>query len=388
MIASSSGRIRGLMYGPNLERAERAWDPGIVSAMSHETVNQANKKSTRESIAMIRDVERTSMSEPRISVIITSYNQKEFISEAIESVIAQTLRPYEILVADDHSIDGSIELINRYAARYPGWIKALIQPRNVGVAKNRNYALSMVKGDLVTLLDGDDRFLPRKLELEYATHRAHPDAKVVHSNIYYTDQAGRRTRLWADGEAPPDGYVFSQVLARRYPRGMTFRNELVETRCIRELGGYDETLPRYGDWDLLIRLTNRFKTAYCPEPLTEYRLHSRTLSRAPAPVHIDSVTRIREKYRPLIGDLAEPDRADVEQSFRLRLARLSRRAAMEAMDAPDRKAAFDYWAKSLPLDAKWSPVLLARILLPMGAYAMLRSASRTVMSKSPRRAPS
>jgi len=327
------------------------------------------------------------MLEPRISVIITSYNQKDLLAEAIESVISQTLRPWEILIADDGSTDGSIESVRGYAAHHPGWIKLLIQPRNTGVARNRNDALSRVGGDLVTLLDGDDRFLPRKLELEYATYRAHPDAKVVHSNIYYIDRSGRRTRLWADGEAPPEGYVFSQVLSRRYPRGMTFRNELVETRSVREVGGYDETLPRYGYWDLLIRLTSKFRTAYCPEPLTEYRLHSRTLSRAPAPVHIDSVTRIREKYRPLVADLSEPDRADVERSFRQRLAVLSRRAAMEAMDAPDRKVAFDYWAKSLPLDQKWSPVLLARILLPVRAHAMLRSASRTVMNTSLERAP-
>lgn len=316
------------------------------------------------------------MSEPRISVIITSHNQRDFLSEAIESVISQTLRPYEILIADDQSTDGSIELINEYAAHHPGWIKALIQPRNVGVAKNRNYALAMVEGDFVTLLDGDDRFLPRKLELEYATRRAHPDAKVVHSNVYYTDRAGRRTRLWADGEAPPEGYVFPQVLARRYPRGMTFRNELVETRCIREVGGYDETLPRYGDWDLIIRLTKRFRTAYCPEPLTEYRRHPDSLSHAPGPVHLAAVRMIYEKYRPLLGDLSERDRGDIERSFRDRFALLSQRAAMEAMDSHDRKVAFDYWARSLRYDSRSRPVLLVRIFLPAWAYRGLRSAYR------------
>src|SRR3972149_2633933 len=174
---------------------------------------------------------------PRISVIITSYNQKEFLSEAIESVTSQTLRPWEILIADDRSTDGSIEIIGEYAAHDPAWIKALIQPHNVGVARNRNDALSMIQGDLVTLLDGDDRFLPRKLELEYETYRNHPDAEIVHSNVYYIDDAGRRLRLWADGESPPDGHVFPQVLGRNYPRGMTFRNELVEARGIRGGGG-------------------------------------------------------------------------------------------------------------------------------------------------------
>lgn len=313
---------------------------------------------------------------PKISVVITSYNQKQFLAEAIESVIAQTLRPDEILIADDRSTDGSIELIESYAACHPGWIKPLIQSRNVGVAKNRNHALSMVEGELVTLLDGDDRFLPRKLEREYATYRAHPDAQVVHSNIYYVDEAGQRICLWADGETPPHGNVFPQVLARKYPRGKTFRNELVETRCVREVGGYDETLPRYGDWDLIIRLTHRFRTAYCPEPLTQYRRHGESLSHAPGPVHLDAVQRIYEKYRPLLADLSERDRKDVESSFRYTFARLAWRSAMEAMDSRNRRLAFAYWAKAFGYRPIWSPALFGRILLPGWAFRGLRSAYR------------
>ena len=320
------------------------------------------------------------MSEPQISVVITSYNQREYLSEAIESVIQQTLRPSEIIVADDCSTDGSIDLIQDYAARHPGWIKAVIQPRNLGVARNRNRALAQVSGDLVSFLDGDDRFLPRKLQREYETYRTRRGVQIVYSNIYYLDETGQRSRLWAEGVAPPEGEVFTHVLGRNYPRGMTFRNELVDTECIREVGGYDESLPRYGDWDLLIRLTRRFRTAYCPEPLTVYRLHSDSLSRAPATVHIDTITRIREKYRPFLADLSELERAEVERKFRQRLAVLSRRAAREAMDAPDRRVAFAHWARSLPLDHGWSPVLLGRILLPIRAYAIFRSAFRGLAS--------
>jgi len=345
-----------------------------VPVMPHGTVNHATKDKTVESDATIDDVGRTSMSEPRITVVITSYNQKVFLSQAIDSVISQTLRPHEILIADDHSTDGSIELIEDYAARHPGWIKAIIQPRNVGVAKNRNEALSRVKGDMVTFLDGDDRFLPRKLEREFATYRATPNVQIVHSNMFGIDRSGRRLRVWADGEVPPEGYVFARVLARRYPGGTTFRNELAETRCLREVGGYDENLPRYGDWDLIIRLTRRFRTAYCPEPLTEYRRHEDSLSHAPGPVHLAAVLMIYEKDRPLLGDLWDRDRADIERCFQKQFALLSQLAAMEAMDSHNRKMAFEYWAKSLGHDRKSRPVLLARIFLPRWAYRGLASA--------------
>ena len=314
------------------------------------------------------------MTDPQITVIITSYNQREFLVEAIESVNAQTLRPREILIADDASTDGSAEVIRDYGKRHAGWIRPLLQRENLGVARNRNLALSKAEGDFVTLLDGDDRFLPRKLEQEYATRLARPGARVVFSNIYDLDRTGRRIRLWADGESPPQGSVFPQVLARQYPHGTTFRNELVDIDCIRKVGGYDETLPRYGDWDLLIRLAERYEVAYCPEPLTEYRRHLDSLSGAPGPVHLRAVTMIYEKYRPRFASLSERDRAEVERSFRNMFAALARRSAREAMDARDRRAAFDYWMRAQRWSPAWSPILLSRILLPTWAYRGLRSA--------------
>jgi glycosyltransferase involved in cell wall biosynthesis len=317
------------------------------------------------------------MVEPTISVVITSYNQKALLVEAIESAIAQTLRPHEILIADDHSTDGSVDLIEEYVARYPGWIKALVQPQNVGVARNRNDALARVQGELVTMLDGDDRFLPQKLEREYDAYRASTGAQIVYSNFYNTDRTGRRTRLWAEKEAPPAGHVFPQVLARKYPGGTTFRNELVETRCLREIGGYDETLPRYGDWDLIIRLTQRFRTAYCPEPLTEYRRHEDSLSHAPAAGHLATVMRIYEKYRPALAGMSGRDREDVERSFRDTFARLARRSAREAMDSHDRRTAFEFWARAFKYDQIWSPALFGRILLPAWAYGIMRTMSRS-----------
>src|SRR5438046_7733873 len=75
---------------------------------------------------------------PRVSLIITSYNQQEYLSEAIESAIDQTVAAFEIIVADDHStMDGSIEAIREYEAQYPGLVRGLFQEKNVGIPKNR-----------------------------------------------------------------------------------------------------------------------------------------------------------------------------------------------------------------------------------------------------------
>ena len=130
---------------------------------------------------------------PRVSLIITSYNQQGYLSEAIESAIDQTVAAFEIIVADDHStMDGSIEAIREYEAQSPGLVRGLFQEKNVGIPKNRNSALQMVKGDYVAILDGDDRLLPRFIEQHAAALTASPQAHVSYSNRYDVNQLGER----------------------------------------------------------------------------------------------------------------------------------------------------------------------------------------------------
>src|SRR5438067_11728928 len=142
---------------------------------------------------------------PRVSVIITSYNQQEYLREAIESAIDQTVAAVEIIVADDHSTkDGSIETIREYAARYPGLVRGIFQEKNVGIPKNRNSALRMVRGDYVTILDGDDRLLPRFIERHGAALIANPQAHVSYSNRDDINHLGERLLHDRDPHPPCD----------------------------------------------------------------------------------------------------------------------------------------------------------------------------------------
>lgn len=217
---------------------------------------------------------------PSISVFITSYNQKEYLTEAIESVLCQTLMPSEILICDDASTDGSRELIMDYAHSHPSLIRPFLHEKNLGIARNKAFAQRQARGDFVTYLDGDDIFLPGKLETESAVLRDHPEVKIVYSNFYFIDREGRKTRLWADGVTPPSGYVFPEVFARDFPHNTLFRNELLSRSCLEEVGYYDEGRITHEDWDLKIRLTSRFRVAYCPTPLIGYRMHGGGISRA------------------------------------------------------------------------------------------------------------
>ena len=134
----------------------------------------------------------------RISVYITSYNQKAFLKEAIDSVLNQTLQPYEIIIVDDCSTDGSQELILSYADKYV-YVKPIFHKKNLGVAKVRITALSNIKGDYVTYVDGDDVFLPNKLEIEANLIKS-GEFNVAFSNNMYVDSNDLNDVkwIWAD----------------------------------------------------------------------------------------------------------------------------------------------------------------------------------------------
>jgi glycosyltransferase involved in cell wall biosynthesis len=267
----------------------------------------------------------------KISVYIPSYNQMAYLAEAIESVLAQTLRPAQIIIIDDCSNDGSREIIEGYMSRHPGLIRAIYHEKNLGIAQTRTDALKAATGDLVTYVDGDDRFLPNKLETEMKALRS-SNAQIAYSNVYTIDDRGNRTGLWHDGTEPPppSGRVFEQVFSRRFVPNNTaiFRNELVFRSALDAVGFYDESLELYEDWDMKIRLTARFPVVYTGEPLVEYRIHGRGLHARPARDHYNALASIYNKNLSLLRSLPERDAGRIKARLESMLAMARARTAI------------------------------------------------------------
>lgn len=283
---------------------------------------------------------------PNISVLITSFNQKSYICEAIQSVIEQTMKPFEIIVADDCSTDGSQEIIKKFELEYPNLIRAFYNKRNIGRPKNKNFAQKQIRGDLITWLDGDDRFLPEKLEKEYMALKRNQTAKIIYSNFFHIDKNGQRIGLWADGRVLPSGYVFKEVFGLEIPTCF-FRNELTYYNCLQKLNFYDPYLEMYGDWDLRIRLTKRYNAVYNSEPLSEYRIHPLGISRSPTLKHIAWVKYIYQKNRILLNNLPKSDKIFIENGLKNYLALLCFNAARQEIKNRNNKLALKYWFKHI-----------------------------------------
>jgi glycosyltransferase involved in cell wall biosynthesis len=116
------------------------------------------------------------MPEPKVSVIICTYNQQDFIRETVESVLSQTYSHLEIIVSDDGSTDDTPRILSDYAHRFPDKLKVVLSPKNTGIPNNINRGLALRTGELSAWLDGDDVMLPHKIEKQVACLQNHPEA--------------------------------------------------------------------------------------------------------------------------------------------------------------------------------------------------------------------
>jgi len=262
-----------------------------------------------------------------LSVIITSYNQKNYLIEAIESVINQTVRPYELIIVDDHSTDdGTIDVIRDYVARHPTWVKAIFQEKNVGIPKNRNTALGKVTGNYVSLLDGDDRFLPDKVEKELHVLRQYPAVQCVYSNVTYIDGLGQALGV-RDQEEQPSGDIFVHVARGKF--GL-LRSMLIDYLALRNSGFLDEKLPSYDGFELTVRLAKQCRFAYIAEPLVEYRVHNASYqTKIRAKDHLHDLQAIYEKILPWLTDLPLEAREKIVRAWHEWFLRFRLREAVE-----------------------------------------------------------
>ena len=100
------------------------------------------------------------MNDIKISVFTTCYNQENYIAEAIESVVNQSIQPFEYIICDDCSTDRTWEIVQSYQSKYSDFIKSFRNEKNLGLYPNFNYAQSLVTGNLITCVSGDDFILP------------------------------------------------------------------------------------------------------------------------------------------------------------------------------------------------------------------------------------
>lgn len=247
----------------------------------------------------------------KISVIITSYNQKNYLIQTIDSVLAQTFKPFEVIICDDCSTDDSRQIIKQYTNDYPDLIKPVFQPGNLGVTKNRNVGIKAAIGDFITTLDGDDLYLPEKLEKEMGK-AVKTNSQLVYSNVIYIDENNNETGIRYKDNVQLEGCIFEKIATLRYPAP---REVLISKKCIDELGFLDETLKINEDFEWIVRLSSRFAFSAVKEPLILHRYHSGGLHRSNRLLLLETLAAVTKKVHGLCDSSIEKDKIKIKRKI-------------------------------------------------------------------------
>lgn len=217
----------------------------------------------------------TQHSSPTFSVLLPTYNRRDRVGRAIQSVLRQTFEDFELLVVDDGSPDDTAEVVARFDDRRVRYLK---RPRNGGVGATRNDGLRAARGRFVSMLDDDDEYLPSFLDRTNAVLRDAPESVgFCWSGIsWIKDLPGGveqhlRSEVWRPEFRTRDEAYRAFLINRRIGTncGLTVRRSVLA-----EVGGFDEAL-RGGaeDTDLLIRLVQHYDFRVVNEPLVRGHLH-------------------------------------------------------------------------------------------------------------------
>jgi len=191
-----------------------------------------------------------------------------FLAQAIESAQSQTLAEVEVIVVDDGSTDGSHRIAESRGAR-------VIRQENRGVAAARNAGLASASGEYACFMDADDWVEPAYLERTSQILDREPAAGAVYSLVQLCDEEGRRTAIRGVVVAP------REVPARLRRGNFLPAKSVFRVSALHAVGGYDEAFRAVEDWDLWLRLADRFEIHGISEPLAGYRINTRGLSSDP-----------------------------------------------------------------------------------------------------------
>ena len=209
---------------------------------------------------------------PSVSVIIPTYNRGWTLRTALDSVLAQTYRDFELIVVDDGSTDDTTEIL----ASYDPDLKVLRQA-NAGVSAARNTGVHSAKGALIAFLDSDDCWLPDKLGTQVDFFNSHPEAMICQTEEIWI-RNGKRVNP-KKVHQKPSGHIFNASLALCLvsPSAVMLRKALFD-----EIGVFDETLPACEDYDLWLRINAQYPIYLIDQPLIVKRGgHSDQLSANP-----------------------------------------------------------------------------------------------------------
>jgi glycosyltransferase involved in cell wall biosynthesis len=241
---------------------------------------------------------------PSFSVVIAAYQAAEVVGDALASVLEQTAPPYEVIVCDDGSTDGTANVVAAFRE------VTLLRKENRGPASARNAAVAAATGDFVAILDADDVYLPDRLRLLGELGARRPDLDVLATDAH-VEAGGKTVGRFLDFNPFPIDDQRIAILERCFVFAPAIRRSRLAAA-----GGFDEQLRTSDDWECLIRVVlSGARVGLVDAPLMCYRLREGGVSSARIP-------SLRERVAVFEKTRRDPRLDDRERAVAERLVRV------------------------------------------------------------------
>jgi glycosyltransferase involved in cell wall biosynthesis len=230
----------------------------------------------------------------KVSVIIPAFNHAEFIASAVESCLAQTLSPWEVIVIDDGSEDGTRDVLNQFGSR----IRYIRQER-AGVSAARNRGIEESTGEFIAFLDADDIWVPERLERQVEEFKKDGLIGLVHSGLSsFNSETSEQLSEITEGLS---GWIADELLLWKDPSIAAPGSIMTKRSVIMETGGFDPEIKVGEDWDFCYRIARKYKVAFVPLPLLKYRIHNSSAHR-----NIDEMAKGMGRFYKKAFDSQDP----------------------------------------------------------------------------------
>lgn len=241
-----------------------------------------------------------------VSIVIPCYNTERFVAEAIASALSQTAPIADIVVVNDGSTDGSLDVIRSFTG-----IKVVSQ-ENGGLSAARNAGLAHATGDHVVFLDADDRLKPDAVELHLAAFAANPEAPMVYGSAQLIDADGRDI---GQSLQAPTRFDWRGVLFGRTPSPS---QAMFNREKLRRIGDFESGVRIGEDFPIYLRLARNAEIVCHGGLVTDYRRHPGQLTKRPAAL-LESMLRSQRAFRATFEPHAQGDRiwAEAERHWRV-----------------------------------------------------------------------
>lgn len=239
-----------------------------------------------------------SKTQPLVTILTLNYNHKKYCIDTLESIRLQSYTNFELIIIDNGSSDGSVDLIRKWKDGYPELSIAFITNKdNIGISKAINQGIKLAAGQYIAMVACDDLLSPLKIETQInAFAKDAKDIGMVYSDANVIDSKGdTQSYSWfdkLDHSYDDKKDLFISLLQRNF---ILPAATLVKKSVFEQIGGFDETLS-FEDYDMNLRIVENFNVAYSNYKSASYRRHDSNASLGMYTRHADSYIKVMSKY--------------------------------------------------------------------------------------------